>query len=181
MDEGKISVRYAKALMSLAKEKLALEAVRVDMETIQQLFETIPGFIQILESPVIGTKEKRKFFEDVFSNSLYPMTYSFIMLLQKNRREAYLRDIVRNFLDSYRKEAGYKAAKLISAVAIDPATVEQFRALIRKHFNTEVDLTCQVDSKLIGGFVLKIEDQQIDASVATKLKKLKRELLANER
>jgi F-type H+-transporting ATPase subunit delta len=49
--------------------------------------------------------------------------------------------------------------------------------LIRKHFKTEVDLTCTVDRKLIGGFVLQVEDEQIDASVAAKLKKLKKELL----
>ena len=109
------------------------------------------------------------------------MTYSFLMMLLTNNRETYLKDITRNFHETYRKEAGYKAAKLTSAVEIDPATVEQFRALIRKHFKTEVDLTFQVDSKLIGGFVLQVEDQQIDASVTAKLKKLKRELLTNER
>ena len=181
MDESKISVRYAKALLSLAKEKQVAESVRVDMEMIHQLFETIPGFNQMLESPVIGTKEKRQLFEDVFAKIINAMTYSFLMLLLTNNREAYLKNIARNFIESYRKEAGYKAAKLTSAVKIDPASVEQFRALIRKHFNTEVDLTCNVDSKLIGGFVLQVEDQQIDASVAAKLKKLKRELLSSER
>ena len=107
------------------------------------------------------------------------LTYSFLKLLITNKREGYLKDITRNFHETYRKEAGYKAAKLISAFEIDPATLEQFRALIRKLYNTEVDLTCKVDSKLIGGFILQVEDQQIDASVAAKLKKLKRELLAS--
>ena len=109
------------------------------------------------------------------------MTYSFLILLLTNNRETYLQDIVRNFHDIFRKEAGFKAAKLVSSVEIDAATVEQFRALIRKHFKTEVDLTCSVDPKLIGGFVLQVEDQQIDASVAAKLNRLKRELLASER
>ena len=109
------------------------------------------------------------------------MTYSFLMLLITNKREAYLKDITRNFLESYRKGAGFKAARLTSAIELDPATIEQFKTLIRKHFNTEVDLTCTTDSKLIGGFVLQVEDQQIDASVAVKLKKLKRELLSSDR
>ena len=108
------------------------------------------------------------------------MTYSFLMLLLTNQREAYLKDISRNFLESYRKEAGFKAANLISAIEINQATIEQFRTFIRKHFNSEVDLTCTIDTKLIGGFVLQVEDQQIDASVAAKLKKLKRELLVSQ-
>ncbi|MCX6238447.1 MAG: ATP synthase F1 subunit delta [Bacteroidia bacterium] len=181
MDESKISVRYAKALMSLAKEKQVAESVKTDMEMIHQLFETMPRFNQVLKSPVNGAKEKRKLFKDVFAKNLNPMTYSFLMMLLTNNRETYLKDITRNFHETYRKEAGYKAAKLTSAVKIDPATIEQFRALIRKHFNTEVDLTFDVDSKLIGGFVLQVEDQQIDASVTAKLKKLKRELLTSER
>ncbi len=180
MDESKISVRYAKALLSLSKEKLVTASVKIDMESIHQLFETNPGFIQVLESPVIGTKEKRQLFEEVFSKKVNPMTYSFLMLLLTNHRESHLKDISRNFLQSYRKEEGFKAANLISAVEIDPATVEQFRALIRKHFDTEVDLTCKVDAKLIGGFVLQVEDQQIDASVAAKLKKLKRDFLVSQ-
>jgi len=177
MDESKITVRYAKALLSLAKEKKVDEAVKTDMELIHELFETMPGFNHMLMSPVIGLKEKRKLFEDVFANKISPLTYSFLMLLITNRREGYLKNITRNFHDIYRKEEGYKAARLISAFEIDPATLEQFKTLIRKHFKTEVDLTCKVDSKLIGGFILQVEDQQIDASISSKLKKLKKELL----
>jgi len=180
MDESKISVRYAKALLSLANEKKATEAVRIDIALIYQLFETIPGFFQFLESPVIKTVEKKQLFEKVFAKILNPMSYSFILLLLTNHREVYLRDISRNFLESCRKESGFKAANLISAIEIDQATVEQFRKLIRKHFDSEVDLTCKVDPGIIGGFILQVEDQQIDASVAAKLKKLKRELLASQ-
>jgi F-type H+-transporting ATPase subunit delta len=179
MDESKISVRYARALLNLAKEKQVSEAVKTDMELVHQLFETMPRFNQVLKNPVVGAKEKVKLFEDVFAKNINPMTYSFLMMLITNQRETYLKDITRNFHDTYRKEAGYKASKLTSAVEIDPATVEQFRSLIRKHFKTEVDLTCDVDPLLIGGFVLQVEDQQIDASVSAKLKKLKRELLAS--
>jgi len=179
MDEGKISVRYAKALLGLAKEKQVEEAVKTDMEMIHQLFETMPAFNHVLTSPVIGVKEKQQLFENVFAKKTNALTYSFLKLLITNKREGYLKNITRNFHETYRKEAGYKAAQLISAFEIDPATLEQFRALIRKLYNTEVDLTCKVDSKLIGGFILQVEDQQIDASVAAKLKKLKRELLAS--
>jgi len=180
MDESKIPVRYAKALLSLADDKQVTEAVRDDIALIYQLFETVPGFFQFLESPVIGPGEKRKLFAEVFAKSLNSLTYSFLLLLLTNNREVYLRDISRNFLESYRKLAGFKAAKLVSAIEIDPATVEQFKTLIRKHFDSEVDLTLEVDPKIIGGFILQVEDQQIDASVAAKLKKLKKEFLASQ-
>jgi F-type H+-transporting ATPase subunit delta len=181
MDEGKISVRYSRALLGLAREKQMIVSVKNDMEMIHHLFETIPEFNQVLQSSVTGMNEKREFFSNVFAKSINSITYSFLLLLLTNHRESYLKDISRNFLESYRKEMGFKAARLISAIKLDPDTVEQFRGLIRKHFNSEVDLTCEVDSKLIGGFVLQVEDQQIDASVEAKLKKLKRDLIASAR
>lgn len=180
MDEGKISVRYAKALLGLARDKQMTESVRIDMQTIQHFFEIDPRFSYVLVSPVIKTKEKLNFMKEVFSGTTNPLTYSFLMLLLTNHREAYLKSITRIFLESYRKDAGYKQAKLASAVEIDPSAVDQFKTFIRKHFNSEVDLTCSTDPKLIGGFVLQVEDQQIDASVAAKLKKLKRELLESQ-
>ena len=180
MDEGKIAGRYSKALLGLAGERGVTASVKIDMDTIYHLFETFPRFSQVLESPVIKLKEKVAFFEEVFSKNVNSTTYSFLMLLLTNHREAYLRNISRIFLESCRQEAGYKEAKLISAIAIDTATVEQFKVFIRKHFKTEVDLTCSVDENLIGGFVLQVEDQQIDASVSAKLTKLKRELLASQ-
>lgn len=180
MDESKIPVRYARALLSLANEKQVTEAVKDDMALIAGLFETMPGFFQILESPVIGKDEKRNLFSEVFAKTVNPLTYSFLLLLLTNNREEYLRDISRNFLESYRKQAGFKAARLVSAIEMDAATVEQFKTLIRKHFKTEVDLTLQVDPKIIGGFILQVDDQQIDASVAVKLNKLKKQFLASQ-
>jgi F-type H+-transporting ATPase subunit delta len=180
MDEGKIAVRYARALLGLAKDKGLTELVKTDMEMIRYFFENFPGFNQVLNSPVIQPREKRVFLEEVFSNNTNPLTFSFLMLLLTNHREDCLSSITRNFLDSYRKEAGYKEARLCSAIELDPATIEQFRTFIRDHYHSEVDLTCTTDSKLIGGFVLQVEDQQIDASVASKLLKLKRELFASQ-
>lgn len=181
MDESKIPVRYAKALLGLAREKQLLDTIKDDLEIISQLFETTPKFAQLLESPVVGTNEKRKLFENVFAGRVNALTYSFLELLVTNNREAYLKGTARNFLESYRKASGYKIAKMVSAIEIDTATIEEFRELVRRHFSTEVDLTCEVDTGLIGGFVLQVEDQQIDASVATKLKRLKRELLESQK
>ncbi len=180
MDEGKIAVRYAKALLGLAKEKAITELVRTDMEMIQHFFDFDPRFNNVLISPVIKTKAKLLFIEEVFVNHTNPLTFSFLKLLHINHREAYLKSITRIFLESYRREAGFKKAKLTSAVEIDSSTIDQFKTFIRKHFKSEVDLTSSVDKNLIGGFVLQVEDQQIDASVSAKLKKLKRELLESQ-
>jgi F-type H+-transporting ATPase subunit delta len=55
--------------------------------------------------------------------------------------------------------------------------MEGIRALIRKAYDSEVELSASVDKEMIGGFILTIEDMRYDASVASNLKKLKKQLL----
>ena len=180
MDEGKISVRYAKALLASVREKQLTESVRLDMEMIFNIIETEPRFNNVLQSPVIKTSIKASFFKAVFYEQINPVTFSFLMLLLSNNRERYLKSATRIFLDLCRKEAGYKKAQLTSAVPINQALTDQFTNFIREYFKSEVDLTCLTDENIIGGFVLQVGDQQIDASVASKIKKIKRELLGSQ-
>jgi F-type H+-transporting ATPase subunit delta len=177
MDENKISLRYAKALFSLAREKALLDRVNEDISRIMSSLKAVPEFKTVLASPVVKTSEKADLFKEAFDNNVDPITYSFLNLLLTNKREFFLDDILRNFLDLYRKYKGFKSAVLSSASPLDQDTVEHFRNLIRQKFNTEVDLSFSVNENLIGGFILRVEDQQIDASVSSKLKQLKQELI----
>ena len=44
----------------------------------------------------------------------------------------------------------------------------------------QIEITERVDPSLIGGFVVRVGDQQLDASIAQKIKQLKREFSENE-
>ena len=180
MDENKISVRYAKALFSLASENKALEEAKRDIDLIYQVTTLVPEFKMILGSPLIKSSDKGLIFKEIFAKQINAMTFSFLNLVLSNKRESYLEDISRNFLALYRKNSGFKSAVISSAFALDSVTVEQLKELIRGKFKTEVELSCIVNRELIGGFVLRVEDQQIDASVSTKLKGLKQELIKSK-
>jgi F-type H+-transporting ATPase subunit delta len=101
-------------------------------------------------------------------------------LVLSNKREVYLESMSRNFLALYRNNAGYKSAVISSAYALDSVTVEQFRQVIRNKFRTEAEITCNVNPDLIGGFILRVDDQQLDASVSAKLKGLKQRLIQSK-
>jgi F-type H+-transporting ATPase subunit delta len=180
MDENKISIRYAKALFNLAIEKKIIDEVKNDIDLIFQTSAAVPEFKMILGSPVIKTSVKAKIFSELFSMQVNSITYSFLNLILLNKRESFLEDISRNFLAMYRKNNGYKSAVISSAFALDSKMVEQFRQLIRRKFKTEVELVCNVNRELIGGFVLRVEDQQIDSSVSAMLKRLNQELVKSK-
>jgi F-type H+-transporting ATPase subunit delta len=69
---------------------------------------------------------------------------------------------------------------LTSAQPLNEALVLQIQKILETEFNAKVELSQKVDSKLIGGFVIRVEDKQYDASLSTQLKKIREQLLHTE-
>lgn len=177
MNNSSISVRYAKALFSLANEKNVLDEVYSDLENLLTLMNTLPQFKVIVDSPVISSNDKQRFLKELLGKSVNDLTHNFLTLLLTNSRENYLPMIARNFIESYREKSGIKSVQLSSAIELDEKVVKQIGEVISKKYNAKVNVLCEVDSKLIGGFVMQVDDQLLDASVATRLKTLRQEFV----
>jgi F-type H+-transporting ATPase subunit delta len=177
MNQSKISVRYAKAIYSLALEQNLLEQVRGDMDLVYKTCVSLPDFSLVLESPIVKTSDKQKMISQIFTGKIQDLSLQFLLLIARNKRENYLRDITRYFLDLYKREKGIKTALLTSAVPLDNAARQQLVDLIKKTYGKEVEMSELVEEKIVGGFILRLDDQQYDASVSTLLKKLKQELI----
>lgn len=180
MNQSKITVRYAKALFELAKEKQLTEAIKKDMVFIQLIAKSVDDFKFLIESPIIKSKKKQEIFRLMFGKSVEKLTLDFLFLILKNKREVYLSDIARNFLDLARKNLGIKSANFVSAIEISAAEVEEIKQITEKVFNTKIELILDIRPELIGGFVLRVEDQQFDASVSSRLKFVKRHLITDD-
>lgn len=176
MNESKITVRYAKALFALAKEQNSLDAMKLDMSLLYQCIGEIPELQYVIQSPVIKVSEKIKLFQETFKTSFSPLTLQFIQLVLQSRREEHLRDISRYALDLLKTENGIKLAELYTATPLSESLRKSIVQFIEKKFNTQVEVTETVDEKLIGGFILRIGDQQIDASISSKLAQIKQSL-----
>ena len=177
MNESKISVRYAKAFFSSAVEKKLLEEAKKDVDLLLQLLQTQPRLKELLSSPVVKTSEKRVIFDKIFTDRLNKLTIDFLHLLLKNNREVYLLEMCLNFQVLYSKLTGIKRAQLITAVALDESQLQKFNQLIQIHFGGKAEVLTKVDEQLLGGFILRVDDHQLDSSVATQLKKMRRELV----
>ena len=79
----------------------------------------------------------------------------------------------------YKKLKGVETAVITSAVSLDDNLRKQVQKALAENVKAEVELVEKVDSKLIGGFILRIGDRQFDSSVASELRKLTREFSAN--
>lgn len=176
MNDSKISVRYAKALFESAREKEILEEVREDMEEVQRVAE-VKEFKHMLVSPVVKESEKIRLMEEVFGKHIHELTHSLLTLVIKNGRELYIPGIARNYIRQYRDHKGIRSAVFTSAIPVGDELKERVSKVIGEALKSPVDLVTGSDEDLVGGFVLRIEDLQYDASVAASLKKVKKQLL----
>jgi len=177
MNESRISVRYAKALFQSALEKNILDRVNLDMIQVKEIC-SIPEVKSILANPVIIPSKKTRILHGLFEKDLHKLTMGLIDLVVKNGRERYIPSIARVFVHETKKHKGVTESVLTTAVKVDPEIKKQVSDLIEKLFKTKVDLKENIDDSIIGGFILKIEDNYIDASIRNKLRKIRAELVS---
>jgi len=177
MNDSKIAVRYAKAVFLLAQEKNQLKGVANDMHALLLIDKHVPEMEVLFTSPILTAEQKRITMYKMFESQFNPITMQFISLILMNKRELHITGVARNFIKRYRESLGIKKAGLTTAIEMNADQRAQFVSILKSTYNTEVELETQVDPNLIGGFVLRVEDFQYDASISTRLKAVKAQLL----
>ena len=180
MDQSKINVRYAKAFFTLAKEKGLTLELRKDAGLIASVCETSSDFVLMLESPVVKTSQKAEALRRIFEGKVNVLSLNFLLLITQNKRENNIPGIFRHLDDLYRHEEGIKSAVVTTALPLNEAIVTQIQKILETEFKAKVELSQKVDERLLGGFVIRVEDKQYDASLSTQLKKIREQLLHTE-
>ncbi len=175
MNDSKISVRYSRALFQSALKKKILDKVYQDMVFISEVCKT-PETKELLNSPIIVPSKKSEIFHKIFEDNIEKITLSLIDLVIKNGRETYMPAIARVFIHETRKYKGITKSVLTTAFKVNASVKKQISDLISKVFDTKVDLEETIDTEIIGGFILRVDDNYIDASIRNKLRKIKKEL-----
>jgi F-type H+-transporting ATPase subunit delta len=133
----------------------------------------------MLSSPVVKADKKVDILQKLFDGQLNAITMAFITLLTRKGREGYLPEIVTSFLNQLRMHQGITVAEVTSAVALDAGSRAKMMESATKMAGGQVELVEKVDATLIGGFILKVGDKQIDSAIANRIKALKREFAEN--
>ncbi len=171
-----VASRYAKSLLDLAVEKGQLEAVYADMLQVKSVCENSKEFVAFLKSPIINADKKVSTLTAVFEGKLNAITSGFLTIVANKRRESVIPQMAESFVEQYKAQKNILTAVVTSAKGLDETTKQQALALVKAQLNGEVELVEKIDASIIGGFVLKIGDKQLDKSVARQLSNLKKQL-----
>lgn len=179
MRETRVSHRYAKSLLDLSLEKGQLEQVHEDMLMVLSTIRHSHDLELMLKSPVIKTDKKQEILKAVFGGKIGVITTEFIDIITRKRRESELETIAASFLSQYKKHKQILTAVITTASGLDEKLRAQVMQIVKGTTNSEVELVEKVDKDLIGGFVLRVGDQQVDNSILRQLKGLDRSFNEN--
>lgn len=176
---SRVASRYVKSLLDLAVEQGALEQVHDDMKMFSTLCQD-RGFSLFLKSPIIKHDKKRAILEKIFSGKVHKLTMAIFDIITRKNREPLLPEIAREFHNAYNSYKGITKAFVVTVFPLDSHLRAEFERMVKQISDKQqVELIEKVDKDMLGGFVLEVEDKQIDASVRSKLKKLQVELSHN--
>lgn len=175
MQNTKLANRYSKALLDLALQQNILDEVYANMKQLSTIIDDNRDLKLLLKSPIVKAEKKIAIFNELFA-SFNKLSKDFVVLITNNRREADLNNIAKEFISLYAEYKNIQQIVVTTATGLDDTLRAKLKNLAAKATNSEVDIIEKTNSALIGGFVLRIGDNQLDTSIATKIRKVKREL-----
>ena len=179
MKSLRASTRYAKALLDISRERQMMDIVKTDSDLLLAVVEESRDFRNFLKSAILKPEQKVKTFAAVFSNQLSEITILFVNLLIKQGREAHLEDVFEKYITHYFIENKIVKAQISSSSPLLKDQKDRLLSLLNFGETSKILLEETVDPELIGGFILRVGDQQINASASEALSQLEREFDKN--
>jgi len=177
MIDNKIGNRYAEAIYEVAQEHNRVKEIYEILNNVMILYRKDANFKTFITHPLIKVEEKIKFIDDLFlKNNISTSEEDMEIInyiLEKNRID-YIRNIVAEYLKIY-----YEKNRILKVIGIFPRELSKTQKIrleenIKKKTGHEIDLTIEIDPSIIGGGILKIDDQVIDGSVKKDLNTMKK-------
>jgi F-type H+-transporting ATPase subunit delta len=165
--------RYASALFDLARDQRQIESVGKSLDALNQALLDSKDFNELVTSPLVSREEAGKAFAALAPDlALDPITTNFLGVLAKNGRKGQLRPVIRAFRRLAAEHRGETTAEVVTARPLNDDQLAALRQQLRTRAGRDVNIDATVDPAILGGIVVKLGSQQIDASIRTKLNRL---------
>ena len=178
MNLSHIAETYARALFEVSIEQNSLETSIRDMRLIHELCHTNRDFKLMVKSPVIASDKKLKIIHSIFDKRLSDLTLNYIVIILRKNREFLIPDIAEGFIEIYKEHMGILTTYLTTKMPISKEVREEIISKLKQQTGKDIDLIEETKAEMIGGFIIRWEDQQYDASILNQINKLKKGVAA---
>lgn len=170
---------YARSFFDLAHDKGGREAVETLASELQQVVELArgnPKFGELLSHPTITADVRAKSLDRIFKGQVGDLTFRCLMVLNEKGRINALPAVATSLDEVAQHKFGKVEVDLFTAKPVQGAELDGFRARLGQTLGKDVVVHAYTDPKMIGGVKLKIGDQLVDASVESRLRRMRDKL-----
>lgn len=175
MKEAKPALRYAKAILNLAKETGNESLVNDNMKLIVSTIAESADLDAMLKSPIIKAADKRKVLAALFGDKVDNIVKGLFNLLEENKRMIMLESVAKQYSIIYDYHKSMQVAKVTTAVALSKELEDKIQAKIVALTGNNASIENIVNPDILGGFILRVGDVQYDASISNQFNELRRE------
>lgn len=171
--------RYARALFEVAQEQNLIDRVHLDFKNLVELIRQSSELRAFLMMPLESQREKvlidlfRDRFDDIFLN--------FLILVLKNKRFNLIDQILAEYERQVDQWYNRISVQAITAIPLPEDKLAELNRMIANAMRAEVRLENRVDRTILGGIIFRLDDRVYDASLLTQFKKLKSQLIQNQK
>ena len=176
MDQGRVSVSYAKALLHWAIEKGAAQEVYSQSVKLRVLLDSDPDVMLLLTNPMASLSKRVDIFSKVLKDYT-PNLIEFVSLILRKQRGKNLKNILLVFERIYREKFGVIKCIVESSSELGEGAKKSIGLYLEQKYKKSVELEFVIKPEIIGGFILTIEDKLLDKSVKGELEKFRKQLM----
>lgn len=176
---SKVAKRYAQGLLNFTQESGNTDAVFTEMGDIVKTIEKSKELQSFFASPIIDLKKKVSIALEIFKD-FSPVTKSMLQLIIKQGRESQMQNIAQEYINKVEDMNGVQRITITSASALSSENINNIlKSSELVNHDNKFDVKSIINPEILGGYILRVGDQQVDASVKSKLSKLKKEFQLN--
>ena len=165
--------RYASALFELARDERQIDAVSNSLQVVRETLDSSPELRAVTTSPLIDRQEAaRAVSATAAALKLDPTTTNFLGVLARNGRLRQLPEVIRLFSRLASEHRGETTAEVTSARPLDDNQIAALKQQLGERAGRQINIDARVDPSILGGIVVRLGSQMIDASIRTKLNTL---------
>ena len=174
-----VAKRWALALMELAQEdeNVSKEDILDDLLEISNTIDSSEELANVINNPSISTEEKQVVLCKLFQNTIMPIVYNFIFVLNLRKRIGIIAEIAVEFAKELERIKNIAHVNVTSAIDLDDVKKEDIKSKIAEKLDKDVVVEWGVDNEIIAGLIFKIDELVIDNSIKHKLDDLSREII----
>jgi len=171
-----VAARYAKALYIVTEKRGETEGALPELQNVAAAIaaSTVAG--KLLAAPLVLLADKRTVLAKGLEGKTLRSVALFIDLLLRKKRLNELPTIVAEFETLVERKQGVRRAQVVSAAPLTDAEIARLHQALERQTGGKVRLATEIDTRLLGGALVRIGDHVIDRSARTLLEAIRRQL-----